>query len=291
VVNNINQEIFATVNQLLEINNINKISINQLKIEKKIGEGGQAKVYKGDYLGATVAIKVLAEIDLKCLAHEIVILGNLNHPNIPKFYGMVLEQDFIAIVIQYIFGKTLDKFNFSSFDHKQKVKILKCICSALYYVHSVKFIHRDLKPENILIEENSMNVYLIDFGIAKVITDQNYTLTRAKGTVYYLAPENFDIEELSDDQEIICYVTTKVDVWAFGCITSFLFSSILPWTNRYKDSSVVIQDLLMKKTAFPIPDSIKDTEIKRIIQLSTNTDYKKRATMQDLKSIIDKIDI
>jgi len=281
-------EMMRTIEELLVINKIKKISLKDIKISKIIGEGGQAKVYRGLYHGDQVAVKILSEVDMKCLAHEIVILSNLNHPNIPKFYGIVLEDKVIGMVLQYIVGKPLDE-RIKDLKKEEKFKVLKSIGSALSYVHSINFIHRDLKPENILIENETFNVYLIDFGIAKVITSFDSTMTRAKGTVHYLAPETFDIAELTEDKEIVSYITTKVDVWAFGCIISYLFSGYLPWCNKYKDNMTVIQKLLMKKEKFPIPDNIDDSSIKKIIEHATNIDYKKRATMGEIQKLIEAI--
>ena len=75
-----------------------------------------------------------------------------------------------------------------------KIKIVKSLANALDYVHDNKFIHRDLKPENIMID-NKYNFYLIDFGIAKVMTNTDDTVTRAKGTIHYLAPETLEVAE------------------------------------------------------------------------------------------------
>ena len=88
--------------------------------------------------------------------------------------------------------------------------------------------------------DDNMNFYLIDFGIAKVMTNMIDTLTRAKGTIYYLAPETLEVAELTEKEEIVSKITTKVDVWAYGCIVSYLFSGVLPWTNKYKDNAQAI---------------------------------------------------
>ena len=97
-----------TIKELMEINKIPKIHLKDIKLKKKIGEGGQAKVYRGTYKDEEVAVKVLEEVDWKCLAHEIVIISNLHHQSIPKFYGIILEDGIIGLVNKYISGKPLD---------------------------------------------------------------------------------------------------------------------------------------------------------------------------------------
>lgn len=277
-----------TIKELMEINQISKISLEELKLSKKIGEGGQAKVYRGKLGDDEVAVKVLQEVDWKCLAHEIVIISNLKHPCIPRFYGIVLEEGIIALVTQFINGRSLDEFKFSEFSENQKAKIVKQLASALDFIHSNNFIHRDLKPENVMIDKNC-NVFLIDFGIAKVCTNKDFTITRAKGTIHYLAPETLDAADLTEAEEIVSYVTTKVDVWAFGCIVSYLYSSVLPWCNKYVDSQTVIQKLLLTKKPFPIPDSIKNEAIVQIIAMATKTNPEDRATMTEITKISDTL--
>ena len=221
------RNIISTIKELMEINKIPKIQLKDMKLKKQIGEGGQAKVYRGTYNNEEVAVKVLEEVDRKCLAHEIVIISNLHHKSIPKFYGIILEDGVIGLVNKYISGKPLDEYNISEFNEKQKVQIVKSLAHTLSFIHENEFIHRDLKPENIMIDFN-FNFFLIDFGIAKVVTGQNNAYTRAKGTVHYLAPETLEVAELTESEEIVSAITTQVDTWAFGCIVSYLFSAEAP---------------------------------------------------------------
>jgi serine/threonine protein kinase len=282
-------DIKNTVKELMQINHIEKIALKDLTLKKKIGEGGQAKVYKGSFENETVAVKVLEEVDWKCLAHEIVIIANLQHAIIPKFYGIVVEDKVLSLVFQYIEGKTLDEYKLSELSFDTKMKIIKDLASVLEYIHSNKFIHRDLKPENLMYDQKNDKVYLIDFGIAKVCTNQENTKTRAKGTLHYLAPESLDVFELDSDEQIISNISTAVDVWAFGCITSWLFSGTLPWCNKYNDNPGILQQVLMKKKPFPIPDSITDENLRKLITNCTAINITDRWTMVDIKAFLDKL--
>ena len=84
-----------TCKQLIEINKIPEITQKELNLntskEHIIGYGGQALVYSGTFQGKKVAVKVLSDVDWKSLAHELVILSNLKHENIPTFFGIVLK--------------------------------------------------------------------------------------------------------------------------------------------------------------------------------------------------------
>ena len=282
-----NNDFIQTVEKLVIINHIEKIKLGEIQAHKKIGEGGQAKEYHGTFEGKQVAVKVMHNVDYKCFAHELVIIAYLEHPNIPKFYGIITEQNVLSLVFEFIDGKTLDEFKPGEFTDKQKYRMIYELSSILEYIHKNKFIHRDVKTENLMINKEG-KLYLIDFGSAKVCTNEDYTHTRAKGTVNYLAPECLDPSDIGDDEQIISKITTKIDVWAFGCIVSWLFSGYLPWCDKYKDSMPVIQQVLVKKLPFSIPGNITNTIIREIITMATRIDIDQRSTMADIKLFIEQ---
>lgn len=284
------ENFLQTVEKIVDINHIKKIRLEEINIIKKIGEGGQAKVYMGEYDKKKVAVKNMKNVDLKCFAHELVILALLEHENIPKFYGIIREQNVLSLVFEFIEGNSLDQLNIGNFTTQQKYNIIYQLASCLEYIHSQNFIHRDLKPENIMLDNNGQ-IHLLDFSIAKVITNAEFTLTRAKGTLNYLAPECLEQSETSEDQQIISKITSKVDVWAFGCIVSWLFSGYIPWSDKYKDLPPIIQQILMKKLPFSIPKNIQDKNIIKIIEMSTEVDVNKRKSMKDIKDLMDSCGI
>ena len=284
------ENFLQTVEKIVDLNHIKKIQLEEISLIKKIGEGGQAKVYMGTYQNQNVAVKLMKNVDYKCFAHELVILALLDHENIPKFYGIIREKNVLSLVFEFIEGKTLDQFKISDFTSEQKYNIIYQLTSCLEYIHSKKFIHRDLKPENIMLD-NQGKIHLLDFSIAKVITNAEFTLTRAKGTLNYLAPECLELSEISEDQQIISKITSKVDVWAFGCIVSWLFSGYVPWSDKYKDLPPIIQQILMKKIPFSIPKNIEDKNIIKIIEMATQVDVNKRKNMKEIKDFLDNCGI
>ena len=284
------ENFLQTVEKIVDINHIKKIQLEEVKLIKKIGEGGQARVYMGEYDNKKVAVKLMKNVDYKCFAHELVILALLDHENIPKFYGIIREKNVLSLVFEFIEGNTLDQFKIENFTTQQKYNIIYQLTSCLEYIHSKNFIHRDLKPENIMLD-NQGKIHLLDFSIAKVITNAEFTLTRAKGTLNYLAPECLELSEISEDQQIISKITSKVDVWAFGCIVSWLFSGYIPWSDKYKDLPPIIQQILMKKLPFSIPKNIQDKNIIKIIEMSTEVDVNKRKSMKDIKDLMDSCGI
>lgn len=65
------------------------------------------------------------------------------------------------------------------------------VASALHYAHGQGVLHRDIKPSNLLLDTVG-NVWVTDFGLAKVVEGDNLTRSGdVVGTLRYMAPERF----------------------------------------------------------------------------------------------------
>ena len=285
-------ELKSIINNLIEINKINRILMSELILLKLIGEGAQSKVYEGYYNRSHCAIKILHNIDYKSFMSELVILSHLNHPSIPKFYGIVFDDKNISIVTEYIKGENLDHLKLFDLNYDTKIKIIKEIGNVLEYMHVNHMIHRDLKPGNIIIDHN-YNIHLIDFGIAKICANKKNVMTSTKGTLNYLAPESFEVKNLTENEEVISIVSPKVDVWAFGCLVSYIFSGEIPWEKELNgNNSLAYYKNLINQKNFPIPSSISDDhKICELIRLCTIIDENRRISMTEVNDIIFKYDL
>ncbi|KAI8994980.1 kinase-like domain-containing protein [Pilobolus umbonatus] len=82
-------------------------------------------------------------------------------------------------------------------------------------------VHRDMKLENLLFEtpdENS-NLMITDFGLSKILNDQDDILTTACGTPGYVAPEVL----------LQTGYNKAVDLWSVGVILYTLLSGYTPF--------------------------------------------------------------
>jgi len=287
--NNVEElELKKIVKELINIYKINCIPMNEITKLEEIGSGAQAKVYRAKYFNNLVTLKYFKNIDWKSFANELVILSNLKHPNIPNFLGIVHDNLSIGLIFEFILGVPLSKLDFVNFPDSIKLKIIKELCSVVEYIHSKSYIHRDIKPDNILVDvDNNYQLYLIDFGISKVCSsDGEYTFTRIKGTIAYAAPEMMIDIGSNENDEKFCGINIKTDVWSIGVVISYMYSGHYPWSNKYNFLDPSINQLLINKTPFPIPDNINDDRIKKIIELCTIIENDNRVYIQEINNLL-----
>ena len=152
-------------------------------------------------------------------AREIQVLKGLDHPGIPSYLHSFETSDGFCLIQEYIHGSTLaEPRSFSPAEIKQiAIKILEILVYLQNQIPSV--IHRDIKPENILVDEQ-INVYLIDFGFARIGSHDVAGSSVFKGTPGFIPPEQMFKPTNATDlyalgATLICLLTgiksTKID--------------------------------------------------------------------------------
>jgi Tol biopolymer transport system component len=125
-------------------------------------------------------------------------MARLQHPHILPVYDVGEHEGIVFLVMPYIEGGTLhDRLvaqrRAGLLDVAAMLSILEPLGDALDYAHLSGVIHRDIKPHNILLTARGYP-FLMDFGIAKMLTHDTSTasLTLANtviGTPEYISPE------------------------------------------------------------------------------------------------------
>lgn len=147
------------------------------------------------------------------IEREIQVLQGLNHPGIPRYLDSFPTETGFCLVQEYKQAESLAQAR--SFSPEEVKQIAIGLLEILVYLQQrLPFVsHRDIKPENILVD-GDLEVFLVDFGIAKVGLGEATTGTVAKGTLGFMAPEqlfNREVTEASDlygvGATLICLVT------------------------------------------------------------------------------------
>ncbi|MEC4892477.1 MAG: serine/threonine-protein kinase [Oscillatoria sp. PMC 1051.18] len=114
------------------------------------------------------------------------------HPQIPTLLAHFEEKGHLYLVQELIDGHNLTEESWQNCpDIEAKIwQLLKDILPVLQYIHDRRVIHRDIKPDNIMRRSRDNKLILIDFGIARVLTNTaimgGATIV---GTPEYMAPE------------------------------------------------------------------------------------------------------
>ncbi|KAF8041342.1 hypothetical protein BT93_A0064 [Corymbia citriodora subsp. variegata] len=190
------------------------------KFKYKLGEGGYGSVYKGILRsGNEVAVKILnkSKSDGQDFISEVATIGRIHHINVVQLVGFCFDYSKQALVYDFMPNGSLDKHiaykdGENSLDYKKMYEISLGIARGIKYLHrgcDMQILHFDIKPHNILLDQNFIPK-ISDFGLARLYsTDRSIiTLTAARGTLGYMAPELF--------YKDIGGVSYKADVYSFG---------------------------------------------------------------------------
>ena len=108
-------------------------------------------------------------------------------------YHECLEDDaHIYIIMEYIGGGDLNDYinKHGKMEEHLVQEVTRQILRGIMYVHERGISHRDIKPDNILlVSEDPIEVKISDFGLAKMVRDEETFLKTFCGTMLYLAPE------------------------------------------------------------------------------------------------------
>src|SRR6185503_10688785 len=243
---------------------------SRYEIVRRIGGGGMGAVYlaKDRNLGdAPRAVKEMVEAHLDPALHEKAIgdfkresllLTSLEHPSIPTIYDYFYDdiRSRFYLVMKYISGGDLASRMRAAIggrlDEKTVTDWGMQVADVLDYLHSrpKPIIYRDLKPANLMIDGNSGRIMLIDFGIARWVTQQEKGVT-AVGTMGYAPPELFSGR-----------VQPASDVYSLGATMFHLLTGYDP-----QDNPLLIFDFSKNPRPRQISPSIS-TEMEQILMRS-----------------------
>ncbi|MGK7933787.1 MAG: serine/threonine protein kinase [Microcystaceae cyanobacterium] len=182
---------------------------------------------------------------------ETEALKRLSHPNIPRYLDTFETTDGFCLVQQYLEAESLATSR--NWELQEIKKIAVSVLRILAYLQSQapSIIHRDIKPENILVEKISsqssvetedishpspvekgegikedisshspiknggdIKVYLVDFGFARIGSENLAASSMVKGTMGFMPPEqlfNRELKKASDlyglGMTLICLLT------------------------------------------------------------------------------------
>ncbi|KAL6132476.1 hypothetical protein ACLB2K_064719 [Fragaria x ananassa] len=218
---------------------------------KKLGDGGFGSVFSGKLPsnGVPVAIKVLKDSkgNGDDFVNEVGTIGRIHHVNVVRLLGFSAQEGKRALIYEDMPNSSLEKFitskdNNASFDWMKLRNIITGIAKGIEYLHQgcdQRILHFDIKPHNILLDHD-FNPKISDFGLAKLCSkeDSLISMTAARGTIGYIAPEVFNGN--------FGTVSYKSDVYSFGMLVLEVIGARKETALTSSNSEVYLPELIYK---------------------------------------------
>ena len=206
------------------------------KIINLIKSGGMGAVYKSKdlRLDDICAVKEMLDFSpsdgkkkrtIKRFHDEAKIITRLRHVNLPRIRDYFIENERYYLVMDFIEGQDLETIwnntQGRSIEEKEVVEWSLQILKLLNYLHTQNppIIYRDIKPSNMILRKNTNELVLIDFGIAKLISEVGETpkLKTSSGTEGYSPPEQY-----------MGVYSPQTDIYSLGVTMHQLLTGIPP---------------------------------------------------------------
>ncbi len=189
--------------------------VGRYRVTRLIAQGGMAEVYRAEQeltagIFRPAALKVIrpeysGSPDFReMFLDEARTACTLSHPNIVHIYEVGEADGLLYMAMELVTGETLAVVSRALREKEERLsdEALLAVgintCSALEAVHALRLhgeghhlnlVHRDVSPHNLLLSSSGA-LKLIDFGIAKAVTNRNLTSPGVtKGKAGYFSPE------------------------------------------------------------------------------------------------------
>ena len=211
----------------------------------RIGSGSFGTVYLGmnPFTGELMAVKQIPLVNengnnsdteniqnsMQEQQREMMLLKELNHENIVRYFGSTTDENFLNIFLEYVPGGSVQSMlnSYGPFEEPLIRNFVRQVLIGLSYLHGEDIIHRDIKGANILIDIKG-TVKIGDFGISKKVSaideeDEDFKKTGKRaslqGSVFWMAPEV--VKQTT--------YTKKADIWSVGCLIVEMFTGRHPF--------------------------------------------------------------
>jgi len=227
-----------------------KVSYSDFQPLKLLGRGsfGEVLLVRLKATGKIYAMKILDKKILKIKKQqnhtktERDLMVKINCPFIVNIKSAFQDDTNLYLVSEFMQGGDMffhlhDGQIIIFSNEKTKFYMIELVL-ALVFLHKNNMVYRDLKPENILLDSEG-HVKLTDFGLSKILEDEDDKAFTLCGTPQYLAPEVL-LRQGYDKM---------VDWWSLGCVMYEMLCGCLPFA--IKRGLKLSMKIYEKKIVFP----------------------------------------
>ena len=238
--------------------------IGRFQVGKELGAGNQGTVYlcQDSQLERKVAVKLLNKsLQESSFRDEARTMSKLQHPNIVSIYEAGEQQGVPFLVFEYAQGDLLsDLIQGEPLELPLALQIFQGLLEGMSQAHQAGIVHRDLKPSNIIISRDQVPK-IMDFGIARLLSEAKGPDRQLIGTPRYLAPEYIQAGE----------VGPQADVFALGLILDEMLTGMPVFSGH--NQQIVVEAILKLEPKPPSQfNSAVDEKLDRFILKSLEKD-------------------
>ncbi|MGH7161930.1 MAG: serine/threonine-protein kinase, partial [Planctomycetota bacterium] len=217
-------------------------TLGKCRIEKLLGEGQTAIVYRAHYepLNRTVAVKVLqahmtkVPAVVKVFQQEARAVAALDHENVLKIYDVGEDRGSHYIVLELLRGKNLLKIieeaGGEGLPAADALEYTRQAAAGLAAAHRKNLVHRDIKPQNLVVEPDG-TLKIVDFGLAAEA--EGAFSGGMLGTPHYMSPEQCRGE----------HAKANSDVYALGITLFHLLVGHPPHAGKTTKEEIIAEHL------------------------------------------------
>lgn len=211
---------------------VQRTMARQISLVECVGKGRYGEVWRGTWMGESVAVKIFSSRDEQSWFRETEIYNTvqLRHDNILGFIASDMTSKNSSTQLWLVthfheLGSLYDFLQYSSLEPESCLNMCLSVANGLVHLHTEIFssqgkpaiAHRDLKSRNILVKRNGQ-CCIADLGLAVIHSQPNDYLDVGNnprvGTKRYMAPEVLDETIRMDVFESY----KQTDIWALGLV-------------------------------------------------------------------------
>jgi serine/threonine-protein kinase len=242
-----------------------QIFCGRYRIERFLAQGGMGAVFVAEHVTTEqrVAVKVLwpqvlaTKDAVQRFELEAKVAGRVESDHIVRVIdaGFDAATNMPFLVMELLTGHTLENIVGSDGPLPAPIvcEYMRQVASGLDKAHAYvdkdgvarPIVHRDLKPANIFLTRRDSGeplLKVLDFGIAKVVSERTNVSQDVRGTPLFMA-----FEQAGGGR-----ITPRTDVWAFGLITFWMLSGKFYWRSAQPESDAGITQLFGEVLTVPI---------------------------------------
>lgn len=148
-------------------------------------------------------------------------LANDPIDGIPRIAEVAYDGRNCYVIYEYVIGMSIKEYiqqNGALDSYAVAAVYIPDLCRILEKLHERNIIHRDITPANVIIAADGRCCFMIDFGIARTVKDNQLSDTKILGTAGFAPPEQFGFRQTD----------ARADIYSLGVLLNYMLTGAMP---------------------------------------------------------------